>query len=86
MARHAQELLEELLELPANDRARLAASLLRSLDEELEDESEDEPAYEQAWSDEIARRLHEIDDGSVKLLSEEDAFRLIDSDDPAPER
>lgn len=74
--------LDKIFKLSPRARAELAAKLLRSLDEEPEDETE----YEQSWSDEIARRLREIDDGSVKLLSEEDAFRIIDSDDPTPER
>jgi putative addiction module component (TIGR02574 family) len=50
-----------VLQLPAEDRAALAADLIRSLDE-AEDATDD---VEAAWAEEIQRRLAEVDAGLV---------------------
>jgi hypothetical protein len=56
------ELVEELLKFPAPERAEAARSLLESLD------GSDDPAeVGAAWQTEIARRVGEIEDGSVEL-------------------
>ena len=49
------------LALPLSARANLAHELLKSLDEGSDVDAE------QAWVDEIARRLQEVDDGTVVL-------------------
>lgn len=49
MTRNAQELLEQALTLPLNDRAELAAQLLATLEEQEAD-------VEAAWAAEIQRR------------------------------
>ena len=54
MTREASRLLEEALQLGAEDRARMAAQLLASLDEQQED-------VRAAWAAEIERRLAEAD-------------------------
>ena len=54
MTREASRLLEEALQLGAEDRARMAAQLLASLDEQQED-------VRAAWAAEIKRRLAEAD-------------------------
>lgn len=54
---------KEALDLPMQDRARLAQRLLESLDEVPESEAE------QLWLDVAARRAQEIDQGAVKLVS-----------------
>lgn len=54
MTREASRLLEEALQLGAEDRAKMAAQLLASLDEQQEDVRE-------AWAAEIKRRLAEAD-------------------------
>lgn len=58
MARATEKLLDEALQLPLNERARLAADLLESLDE-----SEDD--VEAAWAAEIERRVQAIRAGEV---------------------
>jgi putative addiction module component (TIGR02574 family) len=50
MTRAARELFDEALELPLDDRAKLAAELLESLDAAEED-------VKAAWADEIQRRV-----------------------------
>lgn len=54
MTREASRLLEEALQLRAEDRAKMAAQLLASLDERQED-------VRAAWAAEITRRLAEAD-------------------------
>ena len=55
MSRSPAELLSEALHLPVEARAALADSLLDSLDTEVDANAEE------AWRDEIYRRLKEID-------------------------
>jgi len=50
MTRTAHELLAEALELPLDERAKFAAELLDSLQEA-------ETAVEEAWADEIRKRV-----------------------------
>jgi putative addiction module component (TIGR02574 family) len=54
----ATKLLEEAMNLPLDERARLAEELLASLDEKEED-------VEAAWAAEIQRRAQEVRDGSA---------------------
>lgn len=70
MARDAAEVLKESLALPPEARAALIGPLLDSLDPDMSEDAE------QAWREEIARRLQEIDSGAVKLLSWDEARRL----------
>jgi putative addiction module component (TIGR02574 family) len=62
MTSEAKRLLDDALLLPTADRAELAGLLIDSLEE-----GADEGA-QQAWSDEIAKRLAEIDSGAVKPI------------------
>ena len=59
----------EALNLPSEDRAKLAHELLESLDG-LSPKQLDE-----AWLDESERRLKEIDAGAVALIPAEDVLR-----------
>jgi len=70
MTHDATELLKRALALSVEERAELAGSLLESLDG-----ADDDPAgVEAAWSEEIARRIEELDSGKVKTVSL-DTFR-----------
>jgi putative addiction module component (TIGR02574 family) len=62
MSNQARRLLEEALDLPDTERAEIAASLIASLDDT------DEAGAEEAWREEIARRLEEIRRGEVKTV------------------
>ena len=66
MARDVRELIREAAELSPEDRATLAGVMIESLDPQPTD------TIKAAWSVEIARRVREIDDGSVELLDWED--------------
>ena len=71
MREEVSELLKKALALPAEARAALAGSLLESLDDTLD------PSVEEAWSQEIARRIEELDSGKVKPIAWADARRQI---------
>jgi putative addiction module component (TIGR02574 family) len=62
------ELLRRALQLPEAARAALADSLWASLDHEVD---------EDAWREEIRRRLQEIDSGAVKLIPWKDVRREL---------
>ena len=71
MTRNAKKVLNDALALPPDERADVAVSLLESLDEE-----EDE-AVEQAWSEEIHRRIQEVESGEVQTIPWSEARRRL---------
>ena len=71
MSKDAAKLLEEALELPKSARAALAGSLIESLDEEVDENSE------AAWAAEIARRIQEVETGTVEMIPWAEARRII---------
>jgi hypothetical protein len=73
MSRNAQELLDEVLQLPPDDLDWIIESLL--IKEKLEPEAE----VEAAWDSEIKRRLDEIDSGAVEMIPLEDVLARMDS-------
>ncbi len=81
MSPNAESILASAMELPAEERVALIDALHVSL---LRSGPEDEQTEEvrAAWGEEIARRLEEIDSGKVKLLSSEEAWKIIDGREP----
>lgn len=71
MDMHGERLAEEVLSLPAADRAELAHRLISSLDE-----AEDVEA-EAAGHAEALRRLREIDRGEVEPIPADELFRRV---------
>jgi putative addiction module component (TIGR02574 family) len=71
MTEEVSELLKKALALPPEARAALAGSLLESLDETVD------ASAEEAWSQEIARRIEELDSGKVKPIPWAEARRQI---------
>ena len=71
MIRDAAEVLRDALELPAEARAALIDSLIESLDHAIDENAEE------AWREEIYRRVHQIDTGAVQLITWEDARRRL---------
>jgi putative addiction module component (TIGR02574 family) len=66
-------LFRDASELPETDRATLAGLLIESL------EADAEPDGEEAWSDEIKRRVADIESGTVETVPwEEVRRRLLD--------
>jgi putative addiction module component (TIGR02574 family) len=71
MTRELSEVPKKALALPAETRAALAGSLLESLEDTLDASAEEE------WSQEIARRIAEVDSGKVKPIPWGEARRQI---------
>ena len=81
MTKEAEEVLRDALQLSPESRAAVAGRLIESLDVEVDEDSEAE------WSVEIARRLSELDSGSVRTIPWEEARRqILGSVDAAPRR
>lgn len=74
MTKSLDELREKALQLPPDDRARLAKMLIDSLDEEVEDQSE----VRKAWREEISRRLTEVREGTVETIPWEQVREELD--------
>lgn len=78
MSQIPQQLLSDALQMSSPDRAHLAAMLIESL------ESEADADVDQAWSEEIRRRLTDIDAGNVKMIPEAEARRIIRGQNGTP--
>lgn len=61
MSPQTQKLLEEVLQLPLEDREMIASELYESIDPEFADEA--------AWSAEVQRRVAELKAGTVETIS-----------------
>ena len=78
MATASTKVLSEALKLSVQERVRIAEKLLESADAEgYEDESE--VAIHAAWAAEIKQRSGDLEDGSVRGLSIEEARRIVAS-------
>jgi hypothetical protein len=73
MEKEAAEILERAVRLPEEARAALADCLLDSLDTDVDEDSEE------AWVEEIHRRLQEIDSKAVDLIPWPDARRRLEA-------
>ena len=62
MTDKSQVVLEEALKLTTNERAEVAEQLIASLDEASDTD------VEQAWQEEVQRRLQQIERGEVKTI------------------
>ena len=66
-----KRILKEALRLPPEARAALAGHLIESLDDSVDEDAEAE------WGKEIARRIDELDSGTVKTIPWSVARRQI---------
>ena len=71
MAPDAEEILSAALRLNDQDRAAIAASLIDSLDPDYDE------GCDEAWADEVSKRVRELDSGEVKTISWSEARRMI---------
>jgi putative addiction module component (TIGR02574 family) len=71
MPRDAAEVLKDALALPPEARAALIGSLVDSLDTDVDEDAEE------AWREEIRRRLEEIDNGAALLVPWDEARRRL---------
>ena len=75
MATNLEQIEALALGLPLKERGELAHRLIVSLDGEPDGTPEE---IAQAWDEEIARRVAEIDAGTAVLIPQEDVFAEID--------
>lgn len=68
----AQQILTQALQLPADERAKMAHELLLSLESEPIEEG-----YDAAWEQELVSRVKQIDEGTAELLDWRDAQEEI---------
>ena len=71
MTQKSQVLLEEALKLTAYERAEVAEQLIASLDEVPD------TGVEQAWQEEVQRRLGQIECGEVQTIPWEEVRRSL---------
>jgi putative addiction module component (TIGR02574 family) len=78
----ADQIIAVALQLPLAAREELVVALQESLIDDTIDHGTPEPTdlVEAAWSDEIARRIADIDSGRVKTIPSEEAERMIRGD------
>jgi putative addiction module component (TIGR02574 family) len=75
MTHDVTELLKRALALTSEERAELAGSLLESLDG-----ADDDPeAVAAAWSEEIGRRIEDLDSGKAQTVPWEEVRHRISS-------
>lgn len=72
MNARARKIIDEALELPEEDRALVIAELQESL-EPIESPEE----VEAAWTEEIARRVQSVQDGTAVLLDGDTVLREL---------
>jgi len=66
-----EDIVVSAMELPEEDRVRLARELIASLDEEID------PDVERLWLAEAERRLEELRSGKARGVSAEEAFARV---------
>ena len=74
MTQKSQVVLEEALKLPPNERAEVAEQLIASLDEAPD------VNVEQAWQEEVQRRLQQVEHGEVKTIPWEEVQKRLRHD------
>ena len=73
MSPDAQRLLDQVRQLPPEEREWLAESVL------IRNEGLSAAEVESAWDEEIKRRLDDIDSGAVKMISHEEFLADLDA-------
>jgi putative addiction module component (TIGR02574 family) len=71
MTRDAKQLLDAALGLSEQDRATIASSLIESLEQPSDID------VEEAWQEEVTKRLNDIQSGNIKPISWLDARKAI---------
>ena len=69
MLQRIERLTHDALTLPDTERAHLAQTLLRSLDPGVEE------GVEEAWNEEVARRLERVQQGTAQGRPADEVFR-----------
>ncbi len=73
----SDDVLAAALDLPTEERARVAHKLLLSLDQNEVGDDVEADTIAAAWTAEIARRLEEVQSGDVELIDADEADAYI---------
>ena len=73
MGKDAADFFAQALKLPPAARAALADSIVDSLDDEIDEDAEE------AWRDEIAHRIQELNSGAVQTVAWDGVRRQLRS-------
>jgi putative addiction module component (TIGR02574 family) len=68
-------LIQEAMRLPLDERATLIGRLLQTLEDDGDELSGE--AWDAAWSEEIERRVRDIDSGAIELVDGDEALARI---------
>ncbi len=71
MAVLAEQIYEQAINLPIDDRLILIDKLMRSTNLSFQED------IDQAWVKEVERRYNEIDEGRAKLIPGEEVFKKV---------
>jgi putative addiction module component (TIGR02574 family) len=71
MASTLSDLTKKAAQLPEQERAELALTLIESLDGPAD------PDVEEAWAQEIERRVRQVEKGEAELIRAEEVFARI---------
>lgn len=71
MSLSSKQLIQEALQLSSNERANIAEELIASLD------TVTDMGVEQAWQKEVEKRIREIDQNKVKMISWEEVQKQL---------
>jgi len=74
VTKNAEELLDEVLRLPEQERAEIAARLIESLEREVD------PNVDAAWAHEIEQRCAALDAGQAVTSDWNDVRRRIEEE------
>lgn len=74
-----EKVFHDVEELPKADQLDLYRLLRERLETNADEEIESDTAVEEAWDEEIAGRIKEIEEGKVALISGEEADRRTDA-------
>ncbi len=73
MSTRGEQVFEDALSLPVNERAELAERLLSSLDLHSQQENE------KLWAQEVESRIDAFERGEIKTISADDVFNKINA-------
>lgn len=68
---------DEVLQLPREDRSKLASRLLESLEDNPDGSEADGSEVTPEWREELQRRVKEIDEGKAKMVDHIEVMRGV---------
>lgn len=83
MSESVEQLISSALQLSVSERAEVANAILASLQPEVDGDSLAD--IQDAWSEEIRKRVDDIDSGRVKTIPSAEAWKMIGGEAELPD-